>query len=122
MADNPQAPPPGPAPQPANIGDEKTLALLAHILGIVSWWVGALIIYLIATDKPFAKQQAQEALNFQITLAIAWVAVGVLSMVGIGLIIAPLVWIANLIFCIMGAMAVNKGEAYRYPFALRLIK
>ncbi len=124
MADNPQVPPPGPDPQPApvNVGDEKTLALLAHILGIVSGFVGALIIYLIATDKPFAKQQAQEALNFQITLIIGWAASVVLMIVGIGVFLYPLVWVANLVFCIMGAMAVSKGEAYRYPFALRLIK
>ena len=28
----------------------------------------------------------------------------------------------NLIFCILAAMKANEGVAYRYPFALRLIK
>ena len=102
--------------------DEKNLALLAHVLGIVTWFVGSLVIYLVATDKPFAKQQAQEALNFQITLVIAWAACGVLAMVGIGVFLFPLVWIANVVFCIMGAMAVSKGGGYTYPFAIRLIK
>jgi uncharacterized Tic20 family protein len=28
----------------------------------------------------------------------------------------------NLVFCIIAGLAAQKGEAYRYPFALRLIK
>ena len=34
----------------------------------------------------------------------------------------PVIWIANLIFCILAGMKANEGVAYRYPFALRLIK
>jgi len=30
-------------------------------------------------------------------------------------------WILDVVFCIMGAVAVSKGQGYRYPFALRLI-
>jgi uncharacterized Tic20 family protein len=33
-----------------------------------------------------------------------------------------LVGIVNLVFCIIGGIKANNGEAYRYPFALRLIK
>ena len=102
--------------------DEKNLALFAHILGIFTFWVGPLVIYLVAGDtKPFAKQQAQEALNWQITVAIGFVASTAVAFVGFHF-LYHLVYVANLIFCIMGAMAVSKGEAYKYPFALRLIK
>ena len=84
-------------------------------------FVGLLIIYLTAKDKPFACEQSREALNFQITVAIAWVAVAVLSVIGIGLLLYPLVWVVNIVFCIIAGMAANKGEKYRYPFAIRLI-
>ena len=40
----------------------------------------------------------------------------------IGFLLLPLVGLAWLIFTIIGAMKANNGEAYRYPFALRLIK
>mgnify|MGYP003379104548 CR=1 FL=1 len=33
-----------------------------------------------------------------------------------------IVWVLGLVFAIMGALAANKGEAYRYPFSLRLVK
>ena len=31
-------------------------------------------------------------------------------------------WVSNLVFCIMAGMKANQGIAYRYPFALRLVK
>ena len=40
----------------------------------------------------------------------------------IGLGLMPLVGIANLVLCIIAGIKANNGEAYRYPFALRLIK
>jgi hypothetical protein len=101
--------------------DEKNMAMLAHILGIVTSIVGPLVIYLTTKDKPFAYSQAKEALNFQITVLIAWVVCAVLSFIGIGFILYFAVWVLNLIFCIMGAMAASKGEAYKYPFAIKLV-
>jgi uncharacterized protein len=101
--------------------DDRNMAMLAHILGIVISVVGPLIIYLTAKGKPFAYSQSKEALNFQITVLIAWVVCAILSIVGIGLILYPAVWILNLIFCIMGATAASKGEAYKYPFAIKLV-
>lgn len=101
--------------------DQNQMAMIAHLLGIVIGFVGPLIIYLTAKDKPFAYEQSKEALNFQITVAIAWVAAAVLSVIGIGLLLYPLIWVVNVIFCIMAGMAANKGETYKYPFAIRLI-
>ena len=101
--------------------DQNQMAMIAHLLGIVISFVGPLIIYLTVKDKPFAYEQAKEALNFQITVVIAWIVAIVLSLIGIGLLLFPLVWVVNIIFCIIAGMAANKGEKYRYPFAIRLI-
>lgn len=102
--------------------DENNLAMIAHILGIVIGFVGPLIIFLTAKDKPFAYSQSKEALNFQITVVIAWIAAFVLSFIGIGLILYPAIWVVNLIFSIMAAMAASKGEAYKYPVSIRLVQ
>ena len=105
--------------------ENKTMAMLAHLLGIVTGFIASLVIWLINKDKPdmaFANDQAKEALNFQITMAIGWVAASVLTFVLIGFLLYPLLLIVNLIFCIMAAMKANEGVEYRYPFALRLIK
>ena len=40
----------------------------------------------------------------------------------IGFLLMAAIGIAHLVLCIMAAMKANNGEAYRYPFALRLIK
>lgn len=102
--------------------DENNLAMIAHILGIVIGFVGPLIIFLTAKDKPFAYSQSKEALNFQITVVIAWIAAFVLSFIGIGLILYPAIWVVNLIFSVMAAMAASKGEAYKYPVSIRLVQ
>lgn len=121
--DNVTAPPPPPsgsAPQ-----EERTMALVAHLLGILTCFVGPLIIWLINKDdsaKTFVNDQAKEALNFQITLAIIYVVGMILSVILIGFFINLIAGLAGLVFAILAAVKANNGEAYRYPFALRLIK
>lgn len=103
--------------------DDRNLGMLAHLLGIVSGFVGALVIWLIKKDQSaYVDEQGKEALNFQITMVIAFVASWILMFVLIGMLLMPLLLIANLVFCILGAVACSKGEHYRYPFALRLLK
>ena len=105
--------------------DDKTMALIAHLSGIVASFIGPLIIWLINKDKPeksWLTDQSKEALNFQITLLIVYVIGIILSVILIGALINLLAWIACIVFSIIAGLAANKGEAYRYPFALRLIK
>lgn len=113
-------------PAAANVpADQRTMALAAHLLGIFTGFIGALIIWLINKDdagKSFVTDQAKEALNFQITITIAMVISIILMIVIIGGILAPIVGILNVVFCIIAAVKANNGEAYRYPFTLRLIK
>ena len=105
--------------------EQKTMAMLAHILGIFTGFVGPLVIWLINKDKAdaaFVTDQAKESLNFQITLAIVYIVGIVLSVILIGIFINLAAWVACLILCIMAGMKANEGVEYRYPFALRLIK
>ncbi|MGA0023836.1 MAG: DUF4870 domain-containing protein [Burkholderiales bacterium] len=103
--------------------DDRNLAMLAHLLGIVSGFVGALIIWLIKKDQsPFVDEQGKEALNFQITVLIGVVGSWILMFVLIGMLLLPLLLIANLVFCILAAVAVSKGQHYKYPLAIRLLK
>jgi uncharacterized Tic20 family protein len=105
--------------------DDRTMAMIGHLSGIVAGFIGPLIIWLInkeKADKGWLNGQAKEALNFQITMLIAWFVAGILTMVLIGMLLVPIIFIANIILCIMAGMKANEGVAYRYPFALRLIK
>jgi uncharacterized protein len=92
-------------------------------------FLGPLIIWLIKKDSmPFVNDQAKEALNFNISVAVATLALAVLSAItfGIGLIIAIPMWVVIgvgwLVLTIMAAVKANDGVRYRYPFTLRLIK
>lgn len=109
------------AQTPSN--DDRNMAMLAHLLGIVSGFVGALIIWLIKKDQsPFIDEQGKEALNFQITVMIGFAVAMVLMVIVIGAFLIPVLLIGNLVFCILAAVAVSKGEHYKYPFAIRLLK
>ena len=116
---------PPPAPAPMSPSDEKLWATLIHLSGIVFPLWGALIGYFVLKDRgPFVRQHVTEAFNFQLSLTIYSVAVGVLSVITLGFgafLFIPL-GIVALVFMIMAAVAANRWQQYSYPLTLRLIK
>jgi uncharacterized Tic20 family protein len=103
--------------------DDCNIAMLAHLLGIFTSFVGALIIWLFKKDdSPFVGAEAVEALNFQITIALGWIVASMLTLILVGFLMFPLLVLANLILCIVAAVSASKGKHYRYPLTLRLVK
>lgn len=103
--------------------DQRMWATLAHVGGILFSFIGPLVIWLIFRERGrFVEEQSKEALNFQITIAIAYVVSGILTIVVIGAFLLPVIGLLSLIFGIIAAIAANKGEAYSYPMTLRLVK
>jgi hypothetical protein len=105
--------------------EDRTLAMLTHLSGIILGFIVPLIIWLInkdRTDKGFLNDQAKEALNFQITILIGYIAGTVLTIILIGPLISLAAWIISVIFSIIAALKANEGVAYRYPLSIRLIK
>src|SRR5690554_1065281 len=115
-----------PAPQAgAPLSDDETRqwASWAHLGGILGF-LPSLIIWLIYKDRSaFVAQEARAALNFQITLLIGYVAFNILGFIipGLGF-VSGLIWVVGLIFSVLGFQAVQRGQAYKYPFSLELIK
>lgn len=102
--------------------DEKNIVVLTHLGGAIFSFVPALIVWLLKKDEnAFIGEQAREALNFQITVIIAHIVSWILMVILIGFVLMLAVWVANIVLCILAAVAASKGEPYRYPFALRLI-
>ena len=104
-------------------------ALSAVVTGGLGAIIGPLVIWLVKKDTmPFVDDQAKEALNFNITVAIIFLVLFLMTIftLGIGIIITgPLfvvVGIAWLVLTIIAAIKANEGVAYRYPFTLRLVK
>ncbi len=98
------------------------MAILAEALGIITGFLGPLVIYLINGDKdPYVRHHASEALNFHLTMLIAFIVSAVLLVVLIGIVLLPIVAIMSLVFSILGTIAASKGEWYRYPISIRMV-
>lgn len=112
-------------PPVSSSGDDNTLALLVHLSGILLGFVVPLIVWLVNKDNPnkaFLNDQSKEALNFQLTLLGVYIIGTILTIILIGALINFAAWIACIVLSIMAGLAAQKGEYYRYPFAVRLIK
>ena len=100
--------------------DEKTMALLSHVLTFIFPILAPLIIYLIKKDEStFVAYHAKESLNFQITLFIICF---ILIITIVGLLLLWLVGIFALVLVIVATIRASEGKLYRYPLTLRLIK
>ena len=109
--------------------DDKTWGMLAHLSSLSGLIIpfgsllGPLIVWLIKKDTmPFVDDQGKEALNFNITVTIAAIISAILTLVLIGFLLLAVVVVGWLVLTILACIEANKGEAYRYPFTLRLIK
>lgn len=145
-ASPPPPPPPSPPPsQNAQVSgdkpgqDQRQWAMFAHLSaligGLVTAWtggwgvfIGPLVIWLVKKDEmPFVDDQGKEALNFNITIAIAFVIMLIFSIVtfGVGLLVTVPLWIVIsiywLVVTIIATLRANEGERYRYPLTLRII-
>ena len=106
----------------ANPSDSRTMAMLAHLLPIVTGFLGPLVIYLMKKDDdPYVRDQAAESLNFSLTLIIAYLISAILILVVIGIFLMIAIWICALIFHILGGMAASRGDSYRYPINIRMV-
>lgn len=100
---------------------DTTLSVLTHIFGILSWFIGALIILLVTKDEK-VKQHARRALNWQLSLIIYYLISFMLIFVLVGILLIFVLAILNLIFCIIAAVKASNKELYDYPMTIRFIK
>ncbi|MFC5524933.1 DUF4870 domain-containing protein [Rhodanobacter ginsengisoli] len=126
--DSVNPPPPSEPVVGAPSAEERQWAMFAHLsalFGLViplGSIIGPLVIWLIKKDTmPFVNDQGKEALNFNITVAIAAIVCWILVFVLIGFLLLPAVAIAWLVFVIIATIKSNEGTTYRYPFTLRLV-
>ena len=102
--------------------DDKNIATVTHLGGTVFSFIPGLLVWILKKDdSAYIADQAKEALNFQITVMLAMFLASVLVWLLIGIVLIPIVWLLNIVFCIIAAISTSKGETYRYPLCLRLI-
>jgi uncharacterized Tic20 family protein len=108
---------------------EKMWAMLCHIGAFVGYIIplGNIIVPLIfwsmkKEESSLVDDQGKESLNFQITMTIAYIVAGFLTVIVIGVPLLIGLGIFNLIMIIIAGIKANDGEKYRYPVNIRFIK
>jgi uncharacterized Tic20 family protein len=102
--------------------NDRNIAVLTHLGGIFFSFLPGLIVWLLKKDEnPYIGEQAREALNFQISVLLAYMVCSILVFILIGFVLLAIVWLANIVLCIVASSKTSQGEKYRYPFTLRLI-
>ncbi|MEI5585128.1 MULTISPECIES: DUF4870 domain-containing protein [unclassified Agromyces] len=102
--------------------DQRLWATLIHIGGILFGFLAPLIGYLVLKDRgAFVRAHSATALNFQITLLIAYVVGWILAFVLIGFLILFAAWVAAIVFGIIAALKANQGQPYVYPVAIKFV-
>jgi len=130
MAEAPEA---EPTEEPAGGGlakDVRNWAMLCHLAALAGYVIpfagnviGPLVVWLLKREEhAFINDQGKEAVNFQITMTIAYVASAVLVLVVIGIVLLPLVALFSLIMMIVAAVKTSSGVQYRYPLCIRFLK
>jgi len=90
--------------------DEKMWAMFAHLGNLVAWIIAPLIIWQVKKDESeFVTLNAKASLNFAIT----WLIISMLT--------CGLAGIVAMILVIVGGLAANRGEVYKYPMTITFV-
>jgi|SRR5690606_4328674 len=123
---------------PTPSSDQQTWRVLAHASALIQFigipsFVGPLVVWLLRRDDAVVEPHAREALNFQLSLIIYFaigIVVGIIALVTlVGIPLAVLIFaflgvllLAEVVFAILASLAASRGEFYRYPLSIELIK
>ena len=131
MTDAPQQPPPAAPPQPQPAGPppgakpDYTMGWLAHLLMLLTGFVGPLIIWLVKKDDDkYAAYHGKQALCWSVAATIVciagFIAIGLITLVtaGIGALLFPcfiiIVWAGYLGYGIYAIIQTSKGLPFKY--------
>ena len=122
-------PPPMSGSTPLNDSDARMWAMLTHLSAlpgsffVIGAVVAPIVIWQIQKDKSaYVDYHGKEAVNFQITMAIAFAVSFLLMFVLVGIFLIWVVGIVWLVLTIIAAVKANNGEYYRYPLTIRFIR
>jgi len=109
--------------------EDRTWAMLCHLSAMAGFIMpfgsilGPLIVWLIKKDDmPIVDVHGKKALNFQLTIVIAYLVSLVLAFVVVGLVLLPIIAIFSFVTVIIASIKANEGKAYNYPLSLNFIK
>ena len=104
-----------------NSESDRLIIVLTHFGGIFFGFLPSLLVYLVKNEG-WVKENARNALNWQLTSIVYYVISWILMLVLIGLFLQWIVVLFNIIFCVMAAVISSKGEYFKYLLTIEFIK
>lgn len=104
---------------------DRSWAMVAHWLGLATSFIGPGIVAATKGRRSrYVREQAMEAVNFQITAIGAWIAVGIVTGVTFGVagFLMPLLGLVWMAMAGVGGLSAATGNSFRYPYILRLFR
>jgi uncharacterized protein len=110
--------------------EERTWGMIAHLSAFAVFVfpfagniIAPLIVWLARRDtSTFVEAEAKEALNFNISVALAGIVCGLLTFLLVGIPLGVILFLGWLVMTIIAAIKASEGVGYRYPISLRLVK
>lgn len=129
LMENPYIQPAKPPANPSGIPQaERQWAMFSHLSALSTFVVplgsiiAPLVMFLIKKDEfPFGGDQAKEALNFNISVAIYFIVSFFLVFVIVGIPLLIALGIFWFVVTIIAAIKSNEGVFYRYPLCIRFV-
>jgi len=105
---------------PIKTGGDPTMKILAHLIGLVTGFLGPLILLFIVKDNSDLAH-CKTALNWQLTFMIYIVVSIILVFVFIGILLLFILPVVNIVFCVMGAVKAKEGILWQYPLTIPFV-
>ncbi|WP_418282076.1 DUF4870 domain-containing protein [Halorubrum sp. DTA98] len=97
-----------------------TMAALTHVLALFTWVLGPLVVLLVTEDE-FVKENARNALNWQISLTIYTIVSLILVFLVVGIVGLLVLGLLDLVFIVIATVKAADGEAWSYPITIDLV-
>jgi uncharacterized Tic20 family protein len=116
---------PLPPSNPSSGPDEKQWKVILHLTGLAGF-IGPLIVWLVKKEEiPALDSEGRKVLNFQFSYLIYMIVSSIIGSVGSFLCIPmflPLgVFVAWLVFTIIGAVKASNNEPYEFPLTIKML-
>lgn len=121
-------------PHPAPTSDERLWAMLAHLSAPIAWiasagWLnfaGPLVVWALFKDRSaFVRNASAGGFNFTLTMTamsiVGWILVFTVIGAPLGAIMIAIGGLGAIVLGVLGALKSWHGEAYTYPWQLRVL-
>lgn len=135
-ASSSSTPPPTGSSEADNSGlskDSLNMGMLCHLLAFCGLVVpagnilGPLILWLVKKDQDaYVDEQGKESVNFQISVTLYIIGCVIIALtvilMPVAVLLMTVIGLAALVLTIIGTIKASKGEPWKYPLTIRLIK